>query len=109
MQINEALNALNNGHAIWKVGYARRVCKALGVEFSEANLVQKYYSEAHYKGAHMYPSNEGALGVFGLDLSRWVAKELGVLKNCRDYFGRGSQAREYARAVREKLKVVEEI
>ena len=104
MQITEALNALDNGHTIWKVGYAKRVCKALEVEFSTTNLVEKFYSEADIKGAHMLPGREGALGVFGLDLSHWIAKKLGVLVNCQIYHGRGSQAREYARAIREKLQ-----
>jgi len=105
MQINEALNALNDGHTIWKVGYAKRVCKALGVEFSETNLLERFYSEAHPMGAHLKPGYEGSLGVSAEVLSRWVASELRVLGNCQAFLGRGTQAREYARAVREKLGV----
>ena len=103
MQINEAINALEDGHTIWKVGYAKRVCKALGVPFNDEELVQKFYSEAHWKGAHMLPGNEGSLGVYSLNLSEYVAKQLGVSEKAQRFFGRGSQAREYARLIKEKL------
>ena len=106
MQINEALNVLNDGHTIWKVGHAKRVCEALGVPFSD-NLVERFYTEEHYKGAKMLEGEEGSLGVYALSLSEYVAEQLSVSKQARQFYGRGSQAREYARVVREKLGIPE--
>jgi hypothetical protein len=103
MQIGEALNAIEDGHAIWKPEYAQRVCTALSIPFDE-ELVQRFYSENHYLGAHMKDGCEGAKGVNGLSLSAYCAKQFGVFKRATSFFGRGSQAREYARLVRQELE-----
>ena len=103
MQITEAINALENGHTIWKVGYAKRVCKALGVPFFDKELVERFYSESHWKGAHMREGCEGSLGVYSLTLSHYVSKYFGVIQKAEAFHGRGSQAREYARVVKEAL------
>ena len=105
MQINEAINVISDGHTIWRIAYAKRVCKALGVPFNEAELVETFHSEADYKGAHMKEGCEGSLGVYSLTLSQYVAEQLGVAGQAIGYLGRGFQAREYARLVAEKLKV----
>lgn len=108
MQIKEAINALQSGHTIWKVGYAKRVCKALGVPFNEKELVERFHSDwspDNYKGLRMNDGYEGSLGVYSLNLSYYVAKQLKVDKEARGFIGRGSQAREYARVVAEKLGV----
>ena len=109
MQINEAINALEDGHSIWKVGYAKRVCKALGVPFMERELVERFYSEADIKGAHMKEGCEGSLGVYALTLSEYVAEYFGVAKRAISKIGRGSQAREYAKVVREALQGLSKI
>ncbi len=103
MQITEALNVISDGHTIWKAGYAKRVCKALEVPF-DGELVEQFYSETHFKGAHMKPGQEGSLGVYSLNLSSHIAEQFGVFEEAAKYFGRGRQAREYARLVREKLQ-----
>lgn len=107
MQINEALNALNDGHSIWKVGYARRVCKALRIPFMERGLVQRFrsdWSPENYKGLRMKDDYEGSLGVDSGDLSYYVAKQFGVADKAESKIGRGSQARAYATVVREAVE-----
>jgi len=83
MRTDEALEALTYGHAIWRPGYARKVCDALGVPFDQ-RLV-------HY----------GA--VAGFQLAYHVAKELGVAGDAQVFVSRGRQAVEYARVVRQRL------
>jgi len=103
MQIGEALNALENGHAIWRVEYAQRVCNALQVPFDET-LVTRFFSENDYMGVHMKEGCEGEKGVSSLGLSIYVAQQLGVSKQATSFIGKGSQAREFARVVREKVE-----
>ena len=100
MDIKEALETISDGHAIWRVGYAEEVCAALGVGFSE-DLVQVYESDRHPLGVTMLHGPDR--GVWSLDLARHVAERLGVEGQAREFRGRGSQAREYARVVAEKL------
>ena len=107
MQINEALNALNDGHTIWKVGFAKRVCEALHIPFMGRELVQRFHSEwspENYKGLTMKDGHEGSLGVDSGDLSYYVAKQFGVADRARQCIGRGSQARAYATVVREAVE-----
>ena len=107
MQINEALNALEDGHAIWKIGYARRVCKALRIPFMERELVQRFHSDwtpSNYRGLTMKDKHEGSLGVDSGDLSYYVAKQFGVANRAESKIGRGSQARAYATVVREAIE-----
>ena len=99
MQIKEALNVLNDGHTIWKATHAKRVCKALEISFSE-ELIEKYYSG---NGFFIKPEAEGTEGVDSLALSEYVAEQFKVRKLAKLFIGSGSQAREYARLVREKL------
>jgi hypothetical protein len=100
MQIKEALNALNDGHTIWKVGYAKRVCEAFGIPFDEEELVWEF----HRKDGYILKDEKDCLGVDGENLSNYVAKQLGVEKKAKSFIGCGSQAREYARVIREELK-----
>ena len=100
MQINEALNALEDGHTIWKVSYAKRVCEALGIPFSE-ELIEEWFS-----GNGTYIKEEGSLGVDSLALSQYASEHFHLDTPPRSYIGKGSQAREYARLVREALQEV---
>ena len=103
MQIGEALNALEDGHTIWNPKYAQRVCTALGIPFNE-DLVHKYHSDGDFKGLTMYPGQEGTDGVYSLNLSSNIARQFGIHDKARLFNGRGSQAREYARVIREELE-----
>ena len=100
MELREALERLETGHAIWSVEGAEEIAAALGVSCPKS-LVQVYESDRNPLGVTMYHGPEK--GVWSLALSRHVAECLGVAENARGFLGRGSQAREYARLVREKL------
>ena len=108
MQINEALNALEDGHTIWKVAFAKRVCEALAVPFND-KLVQTFHTDNDIMGVRMHEGQEGSLGVFGLNLSEYIAGMYGVKDTTRQVMGRGTQARLYAEAVREHLAKLNKI
>ena len=96
----EALAMIGDGHTVWKPDYAEEICKAFGVSFPKS-LVKPFRNEAHYKGYH----GQEADGVYSLTLSQHVAQCLGVADKAASFLGRGSQAREYARVVAEKLGI----
>ena len=98
MQITEALNALDKGHTIWMVGYAKRVCKALAIPFDN-ELIETWHS-----GGGLFIREEGSLGVDGLSLSQYVAEQFKVSQKAKSFIGQGSQSREYARLVRDELQ-----
>ena len=100
MDIKEALEAIGTGHAIYSPEYAEEVCVAFGVSFPKS-LVKRYENEPHPLGVTMY--HGPADGVWSLILANHVAECLGVKDEAHGYIGRGSQAREYARVVAEKL------
>ena len=98
--VQEALEILKDGHTIWSVDFAKEVCAVLGVAFDK-DLVQVYESDRHTMGITMLHGPEQ--GVYSLHLSQHVADKLGVSDKARGFIGRGSQAREYAKVVAEKL------
>ena len=100
MEAQEALEAIGTGHTIWSVDYAEEACKAFGVSFPRS-LVRVFESDRHPLGVTMKHGPED--GVWSLTLARHVAECLGVSDKARGFLGRGSQAREYARVVAEKL------
>jgi len=97
MNRTEALEALTDGHTVWKSEFAEQVCAVLGVPWSE-ELVETF----NYEGGKGYLGNDGDIGVYGLSLGYHIVKHLDL--EYRDFFGRGSQAREYSRVIREKLQ-----
>ena len=101
MTKEDALKCLESGHAIWSVKGAEEIAEALGVSCPRS-LVLFYESERHPLGVTMY--HGPGQGVWSLDLSRHVATALGVADKARGFLGRGSQAQEYARLVRERLE-----
>lgn len=105
MDIKEALEAIETGHAIWAPNYAEEVCKTFGVPFPKS-LVQVFESDRHPLGVTMYHGPDD--GVWSLHLAQHVADRLGVMDKARGFLGRGSQAREYARVVAEKLGIKQE-
>lgn len=102
MDIKEAIEAISTGHAIWAPEYAEEVCQTLRVSFPKS-LIQVYESDRHPLGVTMYYGPED--GVWSLHLAQHVAQALKVAQNARGFLGRGSQAREYARVVSEKLGI----
>ena len=96
----EAIEAISSGHSIYKPQYAQEVCAVLGVSF-DPELVQVFESDRHPLGVTMFHGPED--GVWSLALSAHVAGALGVGGKAQGFLGRGSQAREYARVVKEAL------
>lgn len=96
MNRQEALEAISNGHAIWSIPYTEEVCQAFGVSFPKSLI-----------GVTMYHGPEK--GVWSLTLAQHVAQCLGVKDKAQSFLGRDSQAREYARVIREKLGIPEEV
>ena len=105
MDVREALEAISTGHTIYSVEAAQEVCEAFGVSFPKS-LVQVFESDRTPKGVTMYHGPED--GVWSLTLALHVAKCLGVYDQAHGYLGRGSQAREFARVVAEKLGIAKE-
>ena len=105
MEIKEALECLSDGHTIWTIEGAKEICAAVGVPFKE-HLIRRHKSDSPgtFKGLTMNPECENAEGVNALTLSQYVATCLDVKKNAGDFFGRGSQARAYARVIEQALK-----
>lgn len=106
MELKEALAAISTGHTIWSVSYAEEVCNTFAVSFPKS-LIKVYENDRHPMGVHMLHGPEQ--GVWSLALSLHVAQCLGVADKAQGFLGRGSQAREYARLVAEKLGVRKEV
>ena len=108
MEQKQALEYLEDGHAIWKPDAAREICEAVGVRYNPT-LEHPYTTEAHPMGVKMRPGQEGQKGVWGLTLAHYAATQLGVVDKARAFIGRGSQAREYARVIGEALAQRKEV
>ena len=104
MEFKEALQILSDGHTIINVETAKEVCEIVGVPFDKT-LIQKFKSDPPntFKGLTMKPEYENTDGVYTLDLSRYVAEQLGVKEKARSCIGRGFQARAYAEEIKKEL------
>lgn len=104
MELNEALDCLSDGHALWTPKIAYQICKAVGVPYDKS-LERHWYSDwSDPKGMHMSEGYEGSIGVAALSLSHYVAKQLGVAEKAGSYLGRGFQAQAYAREIRKEVE-----
>ena len=69
------------------------------------DLVQTYKSDTSNHKSTIY-ANDGSIipeleGVYNLSFLEWLVGEVGLYDLTRDYMGRGSQAHEYVRVLRE--------
>ena len=69
------------------------------------DLVQTYKSDTSNHKSTIY-ANDGSIipeleGVYNLTFLEWLVGEVGLYDLTRDYMGRGSQAHEYVRVLRE--------
>jgi hypothetical protein len=106
MTKKEAIGYLCDGHSIWKVTFAEKICKALKVPFNK-RLIQTWKSDnsGDPKGLTMNPGNENSKGVYSLHLSGDIASYLKVIDKARSCIGRGFQAQAYAEEIGKKLGV----
>lgn len=101
--LEEAVGYLSDGHGLRPPKRAFSICKAFGVPFPK-KLLRHWYSDwSDPKGMHMNEGSEGALGIWSLELSAYIAEKLGVKEKAGDYLGRGFQAQAYAREIRKLL------
>ena len=68
-------------------------------------LVRTYKSDTSDHKSTIY-ANDGSIipelqGVYNLSFLEWLVRELGLYNQTRDYNGRGSQAQEYVRVLRD--------
>ena len=103
MSVENAVNALSNGHGLMEPKEAGMICKAVGVPYRKS-LEEHWYSDwSDPKGMHMFPGQEGSIGIWSLTLSAYVAGELGVKEKAGSYIGRGFQAQAYSREIAKVL------
>ena len=100
LTFNEAIEAISDGHTIWKVEYAKAACVALGVKFP-LRLAQRFRSDppGTFKGLTM--NEENSEGVYSLSLSDYIVDHFNL--KVRSFGGRGFQAQANAAAVRKHL------
>ena len=103
----EALDWLSDGHTEYSVEGAKKVCQAFGLELPES-LIDHWTGQAdanptgHPKGLWLEEDTPGE-GVSSYRLSNWVTEQLGV--KAGNFYGRGTQARSNAEAVKGYLKL----
>jgi hypothetical protein len=99
MDKQEAISAIADGHAIYKEDYCRQIFEALDVPW-KYEYSQPWYNEPNtFKGAEISPENEGFHGCSALQLGDLVLSHYHLTAPSK--FGRGSQGRENAQALRE--------
>jgi len=98
---DEALRAIADGHAIYKMDYAKEVLEALDVSWKDTYATHWFNEPDVIKGAQIAPENEGFLGTSALGLGD-IALDHYDLKS-KGMLGRGSQGRENAKTLREYL------
>ena len=106
MTIREVLEYIAEGHSLWSVDLAKEICKTLNVPFKNRLIItwnsQKDANPTNdFKGLWLNEDKPGQ-GVASDRLSSYVVNYL-CLKP-KSFFGRGSQARENARVLKEYLK-----
>jgi len=107
MTKEESLEYLSEGHDMWSVEIAKEICESIGVPFKDI-LIMRWTGQKDAnpnndpKGLWLNEDKPGE-GVPSFRLSNYVANYLDLVAH--DFFGRGSQARENARVIREHLKI----
>ena len=104
MTKEEALEILSDGHTVISVEKAKEVCDTVGVSFVPESIVRKFKSGG--EGKYHLTMNEGCEnteGVYTLYLSSYVARKFGVQDKAGNFYGRGSQARAYAKEIKKVL------
>jgi len=107
MTKQEAIEYVSEGHSMWTVEGAKEVVKAFGLELPEG-LITKWKGQKdanpnnNPKGLWLNEDKPGE-GVGSIELSNWIVGKFHL--KTREFFGRGSQARENARVLKEHLNI----
>jgi hypothetical protein len=106
MNRQDAIDALSDGHFVYGQAYADEVCDALGVPRVKGKPT---YSDPPdvWKGLVMDPEAEGTVCVLALDLGATACDFYHL--HPMACFGRGSQGRAYANALRQHFGMAEEV
>jgi len=108
MKREEAIDCLSSGHSFWSVEYAKKICKALGVEFSD-KLIRHYKNQKdanpdnNPKGLWLNEPDKPVDGVESLNLSDYITCKI---LSCdyppsSEFIGRGFGAQANAGAVKD--------
>src|SRR3990167_5066036 len=106
MTQQEAIEGLSEGHSFMSPDWAKEVCEAVGVDFSE-NLIERYANQKEAnpsnepKGLWLDKPNEPVEGVNTYRLSNYVADKMAL--KVPSFYGRGSQARANAEVIKKHL------
>ena len=103
MTKTQALEELQDGHAIWKPEHAKAICEALGVSYT-TKLECTYKNEGGL-GANLYGNADKAVGVDDVTLARYIANALQAESNAQMFIGQGRQARAYVEGIKTKLAI----
>lgn len=97
----QALEELQDGHAIWKPEHAKAICEALGVPYT-IKLECTFINEGGL-GANLYSNADKAIGIDDVSLARYIANTLQAESNAQMFIGQGRQARAYVDGIKIKL------
>jgi len=103
----EALEILGEGHSVWSVEAAKKVCENVGVPWSDF-IAAPHYSVYDRGKYNIYMQEEGEITVMCQDLTDYVMNQLGVQPE-RFYHGRGTQAKDNAEVIAKELERREQI
>lgn len=97
----QALEELQDGHAIWKPEHAKAICEALEVPYT-MKLECTYRNEGGL-GANLYGNADKAVGIDDVTLARYIANILKAESTAQMFIGQGRQARAYVEGIKTKL------
>jgi hypothetical protein len=108
MTTTQAVDYLASGHDLWSTDQARKICEAFDVPFSDHLIIKwKNQKDANKtndpKGLWLDEPDKPGEGVGSIQLSNYVIRKLNI--EVESYFGRGTQARANAQAIRNKFKL----
>lgn len=101
MNKEEAIEAIADGHAIYKEEFSKEVLEALNVPWNP-EYSQQWFSEPNvWKGVILSPENEGMVGNSALQLGNIILDHYNL--EAISFMGRGFQGQENARVIKEHL------
>lgn len=108
MTKQEALEYLSEGHSMWSVETAKKVCEAFGFTLPDTLIMRwKNQKDANPdndpKGFWLNDPNKPGEGVPSFRLSNWITDKLEL--KVHEFFGRGTQSRANAEAIKAHLNI----